>query len=319
MPAPVSTTRPSCDHHGPHATQRRPGSRSESGLSVLPSGGARAPITFRAMSDLGFPPAPQQRPPTGRPPESKVPVWANPPGRRADPGRRRLPGAQPGGEQQAPGPDVPRTPGTRGSCRTRRSRRSSEGCSSSTRSRCASWRPRSSRRRSPPTSQGARQGGPRGDRPGDWAAPGLRSDQGRRRPVRRRSTTPVAAGTLAYYSFEDKNITVRGQRVTPAMRSTLVHELTHVLQDQNFGIGAMQKKLEKSKDDGEHRAGRRCSTPSSRATRSASRPATGSRSAPSSARPSTRTQAERVRRGRQDLQEDPEDRHHDDDLAVHPG
>src|SRR5262249_28834085 len=39
------------------------------------------------------------------------------------------------------------------------------------------------------------------------------------------------------------------QKVTPAMRSTLVHELTHVLQDQNFGIGAMQKKLEKSKGD----------------------------------------------------------------------
>ena len=34
------------------------------------------------------------------------------------------------------------------------------------------------------------------------------------------------AGTLAYYSFEDKRITVRGQRITPAMRSTLVHELT---------------------------------------------------------------------------------------------
>ncbi len=57
------------------------------------------------------------------------------------------------------------------------------------------------------------------------------------------------SGTLAYYSFEDRDITVRGQRVTPAMRSTLVHELTHVLQDQNFGIGAMEKKLEKSKDD----------------------------------------------------------------------
>ncbi|WP_027861003.1 hypothetical protein [Marmoricola sp. URHB0036] len=57
------------------------------------------------------------------------------------------------------------------------------------------------------------------------------------------------SGTLAYYSFDDQNITVRGQRVTPAMKSTLVHELTHVLQDQNFGIGAKMKKLEKSKDD----------------------------------------------------------------------
>jgi hypothetical protein len=57
------------------------------------------------------------------------------------------------------------------------------------------------------------------------------------------------SGTLAYYSFEDKDITVRGQTVTPAMRSTLVHELTHVLQDQHFGIGAKEKKLEKAKDD----------------------------------------------------------------------
>lgn len=57
------------------------------------------------------------------------------------------------------------------------------------------------------------------------------------------------SGTLAYYSFEDQDITVRGQKVTPAMRSTLVHELTHVLQDQNFGIGAKEKRLEKAKDD----------------------------------------------------------------------
>ena len=57
------------------------------------------------------------------------------------------------------------------------------------------------------------------------------------------------AGTLAYYSFEDKRITIRGEKITPAMRSTMVHELTHVLQDQHFDIGAMQKKLEKSKDD----------------------------------------------------------------------
>ena len=33
------------------------------------------------------------------------------------------------------------------------------------------------------------------------------------------------------------------------MRSTLVHELTHVLQDQHFGIGAKEKKLAKAKDD----------------------------------------------------------------------
>ena len=56
------------------------------------------------------------------------------------------------------------------------------------------------------------------------------------------------AGTLAYYSFEDKRVTVRGQRITPAMRSTLVHELTHVLQDQYFDIGERMEKL--GKDEG---------------------------------------------------------------------
>ena len=45
-------------------------------------------------------------------------------------------------------------------------------------------------------------------------------------------------GTLAYYSFDDERITIRGEQLTPAMRSTLVHELTHVLQDQHFKVGA---------------------------------------------------------------------------------
>jgi hypothetical protein len=59
-----------------------------------------------------------------------------------------------------------------------------------------------------------------------------------------------SAGTLAYYSFEDKRITVRGVRVTPAVRATLVHELTHVLQDQNFAIGDRLEQLRKDSDQG---------------------------------------------------------------------
>lgn len=51
--------------------------------------------------------------------------------------------------------------------------------------------------------------------------------------------------TLAYYSFADQRVTVRGTDVTPAVRSTLVHELTHALQDQHFGIGARMKQLSK--------------------------------------------------------------------------
>ena len=63
------------------------------------------------------------------------------------------------------------------------------------------------------------------------------------------------SGTLAYYSFEDEDITVRGQTVTPAMRSTLVHELTHVLQDQHFHIGDRQAELAKSKSDASEEEG----------------------------------------------------------------
>lgn len=53
------------------------------------------------------------------------------------------------------------------------------------------------------------------------------------------------SGTLAYYSFEDQRVTVRGEKVTPAMRSTLVHELTHALQDQRFAVGTLQERLAK--------------------------------------------------------------------------
>jgi hypothetical protein len=58
-------------------------------------------------------------------------------------------------------------------------------------------------------------------------------------------------GILAYYSFKTQRITIRGKRLTPAIRSTLVHELTHALQDQHFGIGARMKKLEKAAKRGE--------------------------------------------------------------------
>jgi hypothetical protein len=61
------------------------------------------------------------------------------------------------------------------------------------------------------------------------------------------------SGTLAYYSFDDERVTVRGEKVTPAMRSTLVHELTHALQDQHFAVGDRMEKLRKAakKDDTE--------------------------------------------------------------------
>lgn len=53
-----------------------------------------------------------------------------------------------------------------------------------------------------------------------------------------------SGGVLAYYSLEDETITVRGTKVRPEVRSTLVHELTHVLQDQNFSLGAKYARLQ---------------------------------------------------------------------------
>jgi hypothetical protein len=56
------------------------------------------------------------------------------------------------------------------------------------------------------------------------------------------------SGTLAYYSPEDEEIVIRGQKLTLAGRATVVHELTHVLQDQHFAIGDRLEKLRKAND-----------------------------------------------------------------------
>ena len=56
-----------------------------------------------------------------------------------------------------------------------------------------------------------------------------------------------SAEVLAYYSFRTKSITVRGRTLTPSVRATLVHELTHVLQDQHFRIGHRLKALQQAK------------------------------------------------------------------------
>lgn len=56
------------------------------------------------------------------------------------------------------------------------------------------------------------------------------------------------AGILGYYSDDDERIRIRGTKLTPAVRSTLVHELTHVLQDQHFDLGKRQDRLKKADD-----------------------------------------------------------------------
>lgn len=61
------------------------------------------------------------------------------------------------------------------------------------------------------------------------------------------SNDASGAEVLAYYSFHDKRITVRGRTITPSIKATLVHELTHVLQDQHFRIGHRLAQLQKVK------------------------------------------------------------------------
>ncbi len=46
-------------------------------------------------------------------------------------------------------------------------------------------------------------------------------------------------GTLAYYDSVEERVTVRGTELTPELRATLVHELTHTLQDQHFGLDSV--------------------------------------------------------------------------------
>jgi hypothetical protein len=46
-------------------------------------------------------------------------------------------------------------------------------------------------------------------------------------------------GTLAYYDPVTERVTVRGTELTMAVKGTLVHELTHALQDQHFNIKSL--------------------------------------------------------------------------------
>ena len=55
-------------------------------------------------------------------------------------------------------------------------------------------------------------------------------------------------GVIGLYSFKDEHIRIRGKKLDPAVKSTLVHELTHALQDQHFDIG---KRMEEFDEDDE--------------------------------------------------------------------
>jgi len=49
------------------------------------------------------------------------------------------------------------------------------------------------------------------------------------------------SGTLAYYDPREEKVVVRGTEVTPGLAVTLVHELTHVLQDQVFSLSRYEE------------------------------------------------------------------------------
>ena len=57
------------------------------------------------------------------------------------------------------------------------------------------------------------------------------------------------SGTLAFYDPVTERVIIRGTEMTVNLRVTLIHEFTHVLQDQYFGIG--QKRTSKFKTSGE--------------------------------------------------------------------
>jgi hypothetical protein len=54
-------------------------------------------------------------------------------------------------------------------------------------------------------------------------------------------STSESSGTLAFYSFADKDIIVRGTTLDVEHRVTIAHELTHVLQDQHFDLTKLER------------------------------------------------------------------------------
>lgn len=58
--------------------------------------------------------------------------------------------------------------------------------------------------------------------------------------LREATDTLADSGTLAYYDPSAEMVFVRGTELTPALRVTLAHEITHVLQDQHFDLERIQ-------------------------------------------------------------------------------
>ena len=55
-------------------------------------------------------------------------------------------------------------------------------------------------------------------------------------------------GVIGLYDEEDKRIRMRGEDLTPAVKATLVHELTHALQDQHYDLEGRSEELDDDDD-----------------------------------------------------------------------
>jgi hypothetical protein len=51
-----------------------------------------------------------------------------------------------------------------------------------------------------------------------------------------------SGGVLGYYTPTTRAVDLRGRTLTPAVRVTLAHELTHALQDQHFGLNRLSRR-----------------------------------------------------------------------------
>jgi hypothetical protein len=69
---------------------------------------------------------------------------------------------------------------------------------------------------------------------------------GGRTDLLKESQTSESSGTLAFYSPVTQMVYVRGTTLDVAHQVTIAHELTHVLQDQNFGLLRLQRLAEQS-------------------------------------------------------------------------
>ena len=63
------------------------------------------------------------------------------------------------------------------------------------------------------------------------------------------ATKLTTTGVLAYYSSRDQRIVIRGSALDVSTRVTVAHELTHVLQDQYFGVNSLYSNVPKGAED----------------------------------------------------------------------